>query len=118
MVTDLSDETLVEEFSDDLSGDGTVDLELVDQLRHSDSQELGCLLDDSIVCLLIEEDSVVKLFLDLDLGPALLLSLGATRLLAWDSASLGLALVALGVLLGVSFLGLNNDVRVNQSEGR
>ena len=68
--------------SDHTSGDGTVDLELVDQLRNSDSEELGCLLGDSLVCLSVEEDSVVKLFLDLDLGPALLLGLSATCFLA------------------------------------
>jgi hypothetical protein len=68
--------------SDHTSGDGTVDLELVDQLRNSDSEELGCLLGDSLVCLSVEEDSVVKLFLDLDLGPALLLGLSATSFLA------------------------------------
>ncbi len=78
MLTDLSDETLAEEISDDLSGDRAVHLELVDQLRHGDREELGCILDDSFVSLLIEVDSVVKLFLDLDLGPGLLLGLSAT----------------------------------------
>ena len=78
VVADLSDETLGVEISDDLSGNRAVDLELVAQLRHSDREELGNILDDSFVGLRIEEDRVVKLFLDLDLGPALLLSLGTT----------------------------------------
>ena len=82
-----------------MAGHGSVDLELVTHLRNSDGQELGRLLDDSLVCLLVEEDSVVNLFLDLDLGPALLLRLGGTGLLAWCCTSLGLSLVSLGVLL-------------------
>jgi hypothetical protein len=99
VIANLSDETLVEEFSDHLSGDRSVDLELVDKFRHGDGQELRCLLDDSIVALLIEEDRVVKLFLDLDLGPALLLCLGASSLFAWKSASLGSLVRTFGVLL-------------------
>jgi hypothetical protein len=64
--------------SDHTSSDGTVDLELVDQFGDSDSEELGCLLGDSLVSLSIEEDGIVKLFLYLDLGPALLFGLSAT----------------------------------------
>ena len=94
--------------SDHASCNGAVDLELVDKLRHGDSEELRCLLGDSLVCLRIEEDSVVKLFLYLDLGPALLLGFGATCFLSGESSSLGrLALITLGIFaLGVSFLGL------------
>jgi hypothetical protein len=61
--------------SDHTSGDGAVNLELVDQFRDGDSEELGGLLGDSLVSLSIEENSIVKLFLYLDLGPALLFSL-------------------------------------------
>jgi hypothetical protein len=64
--------------SDHLSSNRAIDLELVDKLRHSNGQELGSLLDDSLVCLGVEEDGVVLLFLYLDLGPALLLCLGTT----------------------------------------
>jgi hypothetical protein len=74
--------------SDHTSGDGTVDLELVGQLRNSDSEELGSLLSDSLVCLSVEEDSIVKLFLDLDLGPALLLGFSATCFLAREGSCL------------------------------
>ena len=86
--------------SDHTSGDGTVDLELVDQLRNSDSEELGCLLSYSLVCLSVEENSVVKLFLDLNLGPALLLGLSAsTGFLTGESSSLAaFALIPLGIL--------------------
>ena len=107
MLADLSDEALAGEISDDRSGDGAVHLELVDQLRHGDREELGCILDDSVVGLLIEEDRVVKLFLDLDLGPALLLGLGSTGLFAWGGSSLGgLSLISLGILALVLLLGL------------
>ena len=64
--------------SDHTSCDGTIDLELVDQFGDSDSEELGCLLGDSLVSLRIEEHGIVKLFLYLDLGPALLLGLSAS----------------------------------------
>ncbi len=63
--------------SDHTSSDGAIDLELVDQLRDGDGEELGGLLGDSLVSLSIEENSVVKLFLYLDLGPALLFGLSA-----------------------------------------
>jgi hypothetical protein len=57
------------EVSQYFSGDGSVDLELVAHNGNCKSQEFGCLLDDSLVSLGIEEDSVVNLFLNLDLGP-------------------------------------------------
>ena len=86
--------------SDHASCNGAVDLELVDKLRHGDSEELRCLLGDSLVCLRIEEDSVVKLFLYLDLGPALLLGLSAsTGFLTGESSSLAaFALILSGIL--------------------
>ena len=64
--------------SDHTSGNGAVDLELIDQLRDGDSEELGSFLADSLVSLRIEENSIVKLFLYLDLSPALLFSLATT----------------------------------------
>ena len=66
------------EISDHFSGNGSVNLELVHKLRNSDCEELGSLLGDSLVCLGIEENGIVKLFLYLDLGPALLFGLSAT----------------------------------------
>ncbi len=74
--------------SDHTSSDGTVNLELVDQLRNSDSEEFRCLLGDSLVCLSVEENSIVKLFLDLDFGPALLLGLSTTCLFASEGSCL------------------------------
>lgn len=69
MLSDLSDEILCVKISDHLSRDGAIDLELVGHLAHGNNQELGCLLLDSLVKLGVEEDSVVQLFLYLDLGP-------------------------------------------------
>ena len=107
VITDLSDEILCVKISDHLSRDRAVDLELVDHLAHGDGQELGCFLGNSVVKLGVEEDSVVQLFLYLDLGPALLLGFGATGFLSWESSGLGgLALISLGIFALVSFLGL------------
>ena len=106
VLANLSDESLGVKISDDSSGHGTVDLELVAQFGHRDGEELGRILDDSIVGFLVEEDRVVKLFLYLDLGPALLLGLSAAGLLAGEGSGLGgLTLGALIVLL-IDFLGL------------
>lgn len=93
--------------SDHLSSNRAIDLELVDKLRHSNGQELGSLLGDSLVCLDIEEDGVVLLFLYLDLGPALLLGLGSTGLFTGESSSFSrFSLITLGILALVGFLGL------------
>ena len=99
--------------SDHASCNGAVDLELVDKLRHGDSEELRSLLGDSLVSLRIEEDCVVKLFLYLDLGPALLLSLSATtRFLPGESSSLAaFALILPGILaLRVCLLCLSKNM--------
>ena len=63
--------------SDHTSCNRAVDLELVNKLRDGDREELGSLLGDSLVCLGIEENGIVKLFLYLDLGPALLFGFSA-----------------------------------------
>ena len=117
VVTDLSDKTLAVEIFDDLSGDCAVHLELVGKLRHGDREELGCILDDSLVSLLVEEDGVVELFLDLDLGPRLLLSLSSTGLLSGESSSLG-RLVTFGIFALILLLCLYNTlhVRIRQNE--
>ena len=69
VISNLSDEILCVKISDHLSRDRAIDLELVDHLAHGNNQELGCLLGNSLVKLLVEDDSVVHLFLYLDLGP-------------------------------------------------
>ena len=78
VITNLLDESLGVEISDQLSGNGSVDLELVAHFGNSDGQELRSILCDSLVSLSVEEDGIVKLFLYLDLGPALLFGLSAS----------------------------------------
>jgi hypothetical protein len=75
MISDLLDEVLLMEVSEHFSSYGSVDFEFIADNGNSEVLELGSLLDDSLVSLGIEEYSVVKLFLYLDLGPTLLLSL-------------------------------------------
>ena len=99
MITNLSDEILCVEVSDDLSSDGTIDLELVAQFGNSDDEELGGFLYDSLVELCIKVNSVVQLFLDLYLGPALLLCLSSTGLLARKGSSFGSLIFTFGIFL-------------------
>ena len=54
---------------DESSGNGTTDLEFFAKDGSGDAEDLWDLLDHSLVLLLVEENSVVKLFLNLDLGP-------------------------------------------------
>jgi hypothetical protein len=75
MISDLLDEVLLMEVSEYFSSYGSVDFEFIADNGNSEVLELGSLLCDSLVSLGIEEYSVVKLFLYLDLGPTLLLSL-------------------------------------------
>ena len=63
---------------DQSSGDGSTDLELFAEDSSGDAKDLWDLLDHSLVLLIIEEDSVVKLLLNLGLGPGLLLGFGST----------------------------------------
>ena len=67
--TDWLDEALFVEVLDEGSGDGTTNLELLAKDGSSDAENLWDFLDHSLVLLVLEEDSVVKLFLDLNLGP-------------------------------------------------
>ena len=105
VITNLLNESLGGEISDQLSGNRSVDLELVAHFRNSDCQELGSILGDSLVSLSVEEDGVVKLFLYLGLGPALLFSLTTTSFLSGEG-SLSFALVGLGILALILLLCL------------
>jgi hypothetical protein len=75
MVSNLLDEVFLSQVSQNFSGNGSVHLELVTDNGNSEIEELGSFLGNSFVSLSIKEDSVVKLFLYLGLGPALLLCL-------------------------------------------
>ena len=97
--------------SDHTSCDGTVDLELVDQFGDSDSEELGCLLGDSLVSLRIEEHGIVKLFIFLDLDPAILLGLFTCTLSRLSSSLAAFALIFSCILaLRISFLCLQEKL--------
>ena len=63
------------------AGNGTANLELLNQGGAGDAEDLRALLAHALVLALVEEDGVVHLFLDLDLGPGLLLALSFGSLL-------------------------------------
>ena len=67
--TDWLDEALLVEVLDQGSGNSATNFELLAKDGSSDAENLGDFLDHSLVLLVLEEDSVVKLFLDLNLGP-------------------------------------------------
>merc|ERR1719498_1804637 len=67
--TDWSDKALLVQISDESSGNGTTDLEFFAKDGSGDAENLWNLLNHSLVLLLVEENSVVKLFLYLNLGP-------------------------------------------------
>jgi hypothetical protein len=71
--TNWLDELLLEEILDEGSGNRTTNLELLAKYGSGDTEDLWDLLNHSLVSLLLKEDGVVKLFLDLGLGPGLLL---------------------------------------------
>ena len=61
---------------DESTSNGASDLELFAEDGSGDAKDLRNFLDHSFVLLLVEEDGVVKLLLNLGLGPGLLLGLG------------------------------------------
>ena len=73
LCSDGLDETLLAELGEEHTGDGSVHLELLNEHGAGNAEDLGNFVHELIVALLIKEDVVVKLILDLDLGPALLL---------------------------------------------
>ena len=66
---------------DEGTSDGASNLELLAEDSSGDAKDLWDFLEHSLVLLLIEEDGVVKLFLNLGLGPGLLLGLGTLAVL-------------------------------------
>lgn len=76
-ITDSLDGALLEAVLDQSACDGAVDLELLAKRRTGDAENLCHFLRNLFVAFLVEEHIVVELVLDLDLGPALLLSLAA-----------------------------------------
>lgn len=74
LLTNWLDEILLIQVLDESSGNRSTDLEFLAKESSGDAEDLWDLLEHSLVLLLIEENGVVKLFLNLDLGPGLLLS--------------------------------------------
>lgn len=99
MISHLFDEILLMKVSEHFSSNSSIDFEFIADNGNSEIQEFGCLLHDSFVCLCIEEDSIVKLFLYLYFGPTLLLCLTTGFLVncwSWGFTSL-VAFATLGV---------------------
>ena len=67
--SDWLDQTLLLELPNEGTGNGSSNLELLTQYGSGDAQDLWDLLDHSLELSLLEEDSVVKLLLNLNLGP-------------------------------------------------
>ena len=67
--TNRKNHTSLGEFFDECASNRSSDLKLFTEYSSGDNQNLGYLLEHSLELLLIKENAVIKLFLDLDLGP-------------------------------------------------
>ena len=67
--TNWSDQALFVHVLDESTCNGTTDLELFAEDGSGDAKDLWYLLNHSFVLFLIEENGIVKLFLNLDLSP-------------------------------------------------
>ena len=79
-VADGANGAALEAVPDEGASDRSVDLELFAERGAGDAENLCHFLRNLFVALLLEEDIVVELVLDLDLGPGLLLRLAALLL--------------------------------------
>ena len=77
MVNDALDLTLLLQVPDRYPRQGAVDLQPLDEDGLADEAEGRDLLQDTVVGGLVEDDGVLRLVLDLALGPLLLLLLAA-----------------------------------------
>ena len=73
MVNDALDLTLLLQVPDRYPRQGAVDLQPLDEDGLADEAEGGDLLEDAVERRLVEDDGVLRLVLDLALGPLLLL---------------------------------------------
>ena len=90
LLTNWSDQTLFVQLFDEGTCNRSSNLKLLAKNGSGDAKNLWHLLNHSLVLLLVEENGVVKLFLNLNLGP---------RLLLCFSSSLGFTL--LGIFRGI-----------------
>ena len=80
LLSDWGDEVLSMEILDQSTGNGSRDLVLFAKDRSSHTEELWNVLEHGFVLRLLKIDGVVKLLLNLDLSPRLLLTLGSSGL--------------------------------------
>jgi hypothetical protein len=69
LLSDWENQFLFTEIFDECSSDRTTNLELLDEDRSSDAEDLWNFLKHSLELFLLKIDEVIKLFLNLDLGP-------------------------------------------------
>ena len=69
LLSDWFDQLLSGKILDQSSSDGTTDLEFLAENGSGDAKNLWDFLDHSLVLLLIQEYGIVKLLLNLGLGP-------------------------------------------------
>jgi hypothetical protein len=96
--TDGFELSLLVEISDEGSGNGSVDLELLAEDGAGDAKDLWDFVAEFLVSSFVKEDLVVKLILDLHLGPRLLLGFTASLLGSGKSSLFVLAFA--GVFTG------------------
>ena len=75
LLTNWHEELSLHELLDESTGDGSTDLELFAENGSGNAKNLRNLLEHSLELSLIEVDGIIKLFLNLNLSPALLLGL-------------------------------------------
>ena len=90
-------QTFSSQVADKSARNRSIDLELFNEGSTRDAENLGDLCHQLLVALLVKEDFVVELVLDLDFGPALLLSFSA----AFLRTRKGTLLQCLGILRGI-----------------
>ena len=73
MVHDLLDQPLLLQVPDGYPRQAPVDFQSLDEDALADEAEGGDLLQNTVVGRLVEDDGVLRLVLDLSLGPLLLL---------------------------------------------
>ena len=78
LVTDWENKSLLGKILDESTSNGSTNLEFLAEDSSGDAEDLWDFLQTSFILLLFKKDGVVKLFLNLDLGPGLLLGFSAT----------------------------------------
>ena len=101
-ITDRSDISGAGKVSQETPGDRSINLELFHDSGARDHQNLWHLRADLVESILVEEHLVVKLVLNLGLGPGLLLSLGSLGLVRLGALGSGCSLIFSRLLIRLS----------------